>query len=123
MSQSTSRVEVDDELLERVHEYAAQLPEDFVTVPKQYADMPYRQLLWLMDARLARKGRADEHGYGPPEEFRADLELIAASDDADVQALKGWRRELFGEDALALKNGRLALTVSGQELKATPVSG
>ncbi len=79
LSQSTSRVEVDDELLERVHEYAAQLPGDFVTVPKQYADMPYRQLLWLMDARLARKGRADEHGYGPPEEFRADLELIARS--------------------------------------------
>ena len=32
-----------------------------------------------------------------------DLEQIAADDDADVPALKGWRRELFGEKALALK--------------------
>jgi ribonuclease D len=40
-----------------------------------------------------------------------DLEMIAADDDADVPALKGWRRELFGEKALALKHGRVALAV------------
>ncbi len=40
-----------------------------------------------------------------------DLERIAASDQADVGALKGWRRELFGEAALALKHGRLALAI------------
>jgi ribonuclease D len=40
-----------------------------------------------------------------------DLEWIAADDEADVAALKGWRRELFGEKALALKHGRLALAV------------
>jgi ribonuclease D len=39
----------------------------------------------------------------------ADLEAIAADDDADVAALKGWRRELFGADALALKHGGLWL--------------
>ncbi|MGA7529523.1 MAG: ribonuclease D, partial [Pseudolabrys sp.] len=32
-------------------------------------------------------------------------------DEADVPALKGWRRDLFGEKALALKQGRLALAV------------
>ena len=40
-----------------------------------------------------------------------DLDRIAADDAADVPALKGWRRELFGEKALALKQGRLALAV------------
>ena len=40
-----------------------------------------------------------------------DLERIAADDNADVAALKGWRRELFGEKALALKHGKLALAV------------
>ncbi len=40
-----------------------------------------------------------------------DLEQIATSDDADVGALKGWRRELFGEAALGLKHGRLALAM------------
>jgi ribonuclease D len=40
-----------------------------------------------------------------------DLDRIAGDDEADVAALKGWRRELFGEKALALKRGRLALAV------------
>jgi ribonuclease D len=40
-----------------------------------------------------------------------DLEKIAADDNADVPALKGWRRELFGEQALKLKRGELALAV------------
>ncbi len=40
-----------------------------------------------------------------------DLERIAVDDEADVPALKGWRRDLFGERALALKAGRLALAV------------
>jgi ribonuclease D len=40
-----------------------------------------------------------------------DLERIAASDKADVPALSGWRRELFGDKALALKHGRLALAI------------
>jgi ribonuclease D len=43
----------------------------------------------------------------------ADVEAIAASDEADVTALKGWRREVFGERALALKQGKLALKLKG----------
>ncbi len=46
----------------------------------------------------------------------ADVELIASDDEADVPALKGWRRELFGNDALALKHGRLALTSNGRKI-------
>src|ERR1700722_2501954 len=40
-----------------------------------------------------------------------DLDRIASDDAADVPALKGWRRELFGEKALALKHGKLALAI------------
>lgn len=40
-----------------------------------------------------------------------DLEEIAASDEADVPALRGWRRELFGEAALKLKRGEMALAI------------
>jgi ribonuclease D len=39
----------------------------------------------------------------------AEVEAIAASDDADVPALRGWRRTVFGERALALKHGKIAL--------------
>ncbi len=40
-----------------------------------------------------------------------DLEAIAADDRADAPALRGWRLKLFGERALDLKRGKLALTV------------
>jgi ribonuclease D len=40
-----------------------------------------------------------------------DLEQIAADDEADVGALHGWRRELFGEAALKLKRGQVALAI------------
>jgi ribonuclease D len=46
-----------------------------------------------------------------------DLQRIAADDNADVPALSGWRRELFGEEALALKHGRVALTAAGKRTK------
>jgi ribonuclease D len=39
----------------------------------------------------------------------ADVEAIALDDDADVPALSGWRREIYGEPALRLKRGEIAL--------------
>jgi ribonuclease D len=40
-----------------------------------------------------------------------DLERIAADESADVPALKGWRREMFGNEALKLKQGGIALAI------------
>lgn len=40
-----------------------------------------------------------------------DLEAIASDDEADIPALKGWRRDVFGEKALALKSGELGLRI------------
>jgi ribonuclease D len=50
----------------------------------------------------------------------ADLEAIAADDDAKVPALHGWRRELFGNDALALKHGRIALAILDRRVRIVP---
>jgi ribonuclease D len=47
----------------------------------------------------------------------SDLEKIAADDKASVGALSGWRREVFGEDALRLKRGELALVLDGARVK------
>ena len=56
---------------------------------------------------------AEEHGVAARIIANSDdLEQIAAEDNADVPALKGWRRQLFGEQALALKRGDLALSMS-----------
>jgi ribonuclease D len=38
-------------------------------------------------------------------------------DDAQVPALHGWRREMFGEAALALKRGGIALAVQGRRIR------
>ena len=52
----------------------------------------------------------------------ADLELIAGfGEDADVPALRGWRREIFGLDALRLRNGELALTINDNILSVRQV--
>ncbi|HZH45704.1 MAG TPA: ribonuclease D [Roseococcus sp.] len=46
-----------------------------------------------------------------------DLERLASESEPDVRALSGWRREVFGEDALALKTGQLALGVAGRRVR------
>ena len=51
----------------------------------------------------------------------ADLEQIANDDDAATPALKGWRREAFGEDALKLKRGELALVLDGSRVRVVEV--
>lgn len=52
-----------------------------------------------------------------------EIEAISLDDAADVPALRGWRRELFGEDALALKHGRLALTSNGRKIRLIRLEG
>lgn len=62
--------------------------------------------------RVLLKATAGRHGVAPKLIATSDdLEEIARSDDADAAALRGWRRKLFGEDALALKRGDLALAI------------
>ena len=45
-----------------------------------------------------------------------DLEAIAVAKEPDIPALKGWRRELFGDDALRLKRGEIALAARNGEV-------
>jgi ribonuclease D len=42
-----------------------------------------------------------------------DIEKIAAHEDDDVPALHGWRAEVFGNDARALRDGKLGLALHG----------
>jgi ribonuclease D len=73
--------------------------------------------------RVLLKLKCESHGVAQKlVASSSDLDLIAADDTADVPALSGWRRDLFGEDALALKHGRLALTMNGDGSEVTLVS-
>ena len=46
-----------------------------------------------------------------------DIDRLATEDEPDIAALQGWRRDVFGADALALKAGEIALGVDGRKIK------
>ncbi len=63
--------------------------------------------------KLLLKARSETHDVAQKLIASSDdVDAIAVSDTADVPALHGWRRELFGEDALRLKHGKLAIGLS-----------
>jgi ribonuclease D len=49
-----------------------------------------------------------------------DLEAIAADDEAEVAALRGWRKTIFGDKAVDLKHGRLGLAIQNGKVVAFP---
>lgn len=51
----------------------------------------------------------------------ADIETLAREAEPDIAALKGWRREVFGEKALKLKTGKIALAASTKGVKIVEV--
>jgi ribonuclease D len=65
------------------------------------------------------------------EEAGVAARLVASADEIDrlaggkrdVHALHGWRHEIFGKDALALIEGRVALALKGDQANLIPVSG
>jgi ribonuclease D len=74
--------------------------------------------------KVLLKAAAAEHGVAPRIIADSDdLEQLATSDEADILALQGWRRTLFGEMALKLKRGELALTLVDGEVRAVPTAG
>lgn len=50
-----------------------------------------------------------------------DLEFLCADDNANIPALKGWRKEVFGADALAMKHGKTALVLEEGRIKKIEV--
>lgn len=52
-----------------------------------------------------------------------EIDAIAGQGEgAEVPALAGWRRQLFGDDALKLRTGSVALMVKGRKLVVVPVA-
>jgi len=62
--------------------------------------------------KVLLKAVAEQEGVAPKIIATVeDLEAVAENNEADVPILHGWRRTLFGDKALALKNGQLALAI------------
>jgi ribonuclease D len=97
------------------------LPDDALPeAPKDRASPPASPaLVALLKVLLAAK--SEEHHVAPKLLASGeDLDRLASGDGAEVPAMQGWRREVFGEAALALKTGRLALGVDGKRVKLIP---
>ncbi len=63
--------------------------------------------------RVLLKSVAEQHGVAARILATSDeIDALVLDDDADVPALKGWRRKLFGEKALAIKHGRIGLVAT-----------
>ena len=92
LTQSETRVTWDAEIARRTQAHRALLPGAVEDKPR-LADMPYRQLLDLMGARLAATADDRRQGYADADEFIRDLEAIDAS-------LAGHRGEHAGRFAL-----------------------
>ena len=88
-------------------------------LPSREAARPSAALVSLLKVMLAAKS----------EQHHVAARLVASSDDIDRLALEdepdvplhGWRREVFGNDALLLKQGRIALGVDGRRVKFIPI--
>jgi phosphoenolpyruvate carboxylase len=79
LSQSSSRVQVDEAVLRRTAEYGSRFPAALNAVPPRHRDMPYRVLLRLIAVRLQATSRDEASGYASPSEFSGDLQRIATS--------------------------------------------
>ena len=110
------RSEIADGILQAV-KTAMELPND--ALPRaEDDDRPQQGNPALADLlRVLLKARSDAEGVAAKLiASAADLDALAAG-LRDLPALRGWRREVFGEDALKLCDGRIALSAKGGAIR------
>ncbi|MEP7240614.1 MAG: ribonuclease D [Devosia sp.] len=72
--------------------------------------------------RVLLKAVSEEHGVAARIIATSDdIDALVLDDDADVAALRGWRRKLFGEKALAIKHGRIGLAATRKGVVEIPI--
>jgi len=68
--------------------------------------------------RVLLKAQCENHKVAPKLIASAsDLERLALKDNADIPAMKGWRKEIFGDIALRLKRGEVALRLNNGRIE------
>jgi len=109
----------------------SRIGDDIISIVQKVAALPRDQLPKVPKARQNSDGNgaavdllkvllkmtSEEHGVAARVIATVDeLEAIAHDDNADVPPLSGWRRDLFGENALKLKRGDIALRLDGRRV-------
>lgn len=101
---------------------AKALPEEALPQALDRRDAPRASpaLVSLLKVLLAAK--CEQHHVAPKLVANSeDIDRLAGEDDPDLPCLTGWRRDVFGNDALALKAGRVAVGVQGKRIRLVPV--
>lgn len=91
LSQSSQRVKINKQVLQRVEEYRNEYQNAYHAVPLRHREMPYRVLLRLVQQRLQATYDDDAYPYESAKQFRADIKIIADS----LAANKGEHAGLF----------------------------
>jgi ribonuclease D len=108
--------EIAEGILAAVKEGLEMRPEDMPRVETSRDQMPVNPALADL-LRVLLKAKSESLGVAPRLiASSADLDLIAAG-DREVPALAGWRLEAFGDDALRLCKGEIALSAKGNEVR------
>jgi ribonuclease D len=97
---------------------ARALPESALPEAPNHRDGPKASpaLVSLLKVLLAAK--CEQHHVAPKLVANSDdIDRLATEDEPDVPALSGWRRDVFGADALALKAGGVLLGVDGKRIR------
>ncbi|NHB78186.1 ribonuclease D [Rhodobacter calidifons] len=108
--------EIAEGILAAVKEGLEMKPEDMPRVEASREQMQVNPALADL-LRVLLKAKSESLGVAPRLiASSADLDLIAAG-ERNVPALSGWRREAFGDDALRLCKGEIALSAKGNEVR------
>lgn len=74
--------------------------------------------------RVLLKAVSEQHGVAARIIATSDdIDALVLDDEADVPALKGWRRKLFGDKALAIKHGKIGLAATRKGVIEFEISG
>ena len=117
VSEGFARGRMGASLLAAIAEAKA-LPEEVLPAAQPGREGPRASpaLVALLKVLLAAK--CEQHHVAPRLVASSeDIDRLATEDEPPVPALHGWRRDVFGADALALKEGRIALGVDGKRVK------
>ena len=108
--------EIADGILAAVKEGLDMRPEDMPKPDIQREQLQVNPALADL-LRVLLKAKSESLGVAPRLiASSADLDAIAAG-ERDVPALGGWRREAFGDDAIRLCRGEIALSAKGSEVR------
>jgi ribonuclease D len=103
---------------------AKSLPEDALPMPLEARRGAGASPALVALLKVLLAASAEAHHVAPKLlADTEDLERLASESEPEIRALTGWRREVFGEDALALKTGQLALGVAGRRVRLIRTEG